>query len=70
MSIKSSSIMDRSGFTQRGRVAGDSALMGKLLLLLMYEPENRLWEKTKPQPFFWGVWGGGRQKIVHIEMNT
>lgn len=63
MSIKSSSIMDRSGFTQRGRVAGDSALMGKLLLLLMYEPENRLWEKTKPQPFFFGGGGGTDRKL-------
>lgn len=48
---------------------GVGALMGKLLLLVKYEPENRLWEKTKAQPFFLeGGWG--RQKIVHIEMNT
>lgn len=56
MSIKSSSIMDRSGFTQRGRERGVSALLGKLLLLLKYEPE-----KTKPQPFFLG--GGGHRKL-------
>lgn len=67
MSIKSSSIMDRSGFTQRGCVTGVSAHGEAASSVKVRTGEPTSGENIATTISFFGR---GGQKIVHIEMNT